>query len=105
MVILMLKKIALSSVLLLILLAGMFLQTANTAAGYPISEIPPKVNVPEMNVNASIFSVNGTLWAEIDAEYVMHAVYAYGDSYLVENSGMGMVAHPESPYLVVTVTQ
>jgi hypothetical protein len=100
----MLRKITLPAVLLLIFLAGMCLQTANAVA-YPISEIPPKVNVPEMNVNATISNVAGTLWATIDAEYVMHTVYAYGDSYLVENSGMGLVAHPESPYLVVTVTQ
>jgi len=105
MVILMLKKIALSAVILLSLFAGMYLQTDNFAVAYPISEIPPKVNVPEMKVNAIISSFNGTLWAKIDAEYVMHTVYAYGDSYLVENSGMGLVAHPESPYLAVTVTQ
>ena len=104
MVYLMLRKITLPAVLLLIFLVGMYLQTANAVA-YPISEIPPKVNVPEMNVNATISNVAGTLWATIDAEYVMHTVYAYGDSYPVENSGMGMVAHPESPYLAVTVTQ
>ncbi len=100
----MLRKITLPAVLLLIFLAGMYLQTANAVA-YPISEIPPKVNVPEMNVNATISNVAETLWATIDAEYVMHTVYAYGDSHLVENSGMGLVAHPESPYLAVTVTQ
>ncbi len=100
----MLRKITLPAVLLLIFLAGMYLQTANAVA-YPISEIPPKVNVTEMNVNATISNVAGTLWATIDAEYVMHTVYAYGDSYLVENSGMGLVAHPESPYIAVTVTQ
>jgi hypothetical protein len=100
----MLKKTTLPAVLLLIFLAGMYLQTANVVA-YPISEIPPKVNVPEMNVNATISNVNGALWARIDAEYTMHTVYAYGDSYLAENSGMGLVKYPNSPYLLVTVTQ
>lgn len=101
----MLRKIALPAVLLLIFLAGIYSQTVNFAEAYPISEIPPKVNVPEMNVNATITNRAGTLWATIDAEYAMHTVYAYGDSYLVENSGMGLVTHPESPYLAVTVTQ
>jgi hypothetical protein len=100
----MLRKIALLAVFL-VLLAGMCLQTANSAASYPISEIPPKVNVPEMKVSATISTINGTLWAEIDADYTMHAVYAYGDSYLAENSGMGLVKYPESPYLTVIVTQ
>jgi hypothetical protein len=101
----MLRKIELPALLLLILLSGIYLQTSNFAAAYPISEIPPKVNVQEMKVNATILSVNGTLWAEIDADYAMHTVYAYGDSYLAENSGMGLVKYPESPYLTVTVTQ
>jgi hypothetical protein len=77
----------------------------NFAKAYPIFEMPPKVNVPDMNVNATISKVNGILWAEIDAEYTTHTVYAYGDSHLAENFGMGLVLYPESPYVMVTVTQ
>lgn len=101
----MLKKKTLPLVVLAICFAGIYLQAANFAVAYPISEIPPKVNVPEMKVNATIFNVDGKLWAAIDAEYIMHTVYAYGDSYLAENSGMGLVKYPESPYLLVIVTQ
>jgi hypothetical protein len=35
----------------------------------------------------------------------MHSVTSYGDSYLVENYGMGQVLHPDSKYMTVTVTQ
>ncbi len=83
----------------------MCIQTVNSAKDYPVSVIPPKVNVPEMGVNATISRVNGVLWAQIDAEYSMHTVYGYGDSYLTENYGMGLVLYPESPYVMVTVTQ
>jgi hypothetical protein len=70
----------------------------------PISQIPPKVNVPDMNVNATISRGDGTLLVKIDAEYIMHSVYAYGDSYLAQNTGMGLVADP-SPFVKVIVTQ
>ncbi|MBT0158420.1 hypothetical protein G4O51_00360 [Candidatus Bathyarchaeota archaeon A05DMB-2] len=99
------KKKPITAGLIAICLAITYLQTTNSAKAYPILEMPPKVNVPEMNVNATIYKVNGTLWAKIDAEYTMHAVYAYGDSYLAENYGMGLVLHPDSPYVMVTVTQ
>ena len=99
------KKKTIPVILFAICLAGMCLQTTSYVKAYPIFEIPPKVNVPDMNVNATIYRVNGTLWAEVDAEYKMHAVYAYGDSYLAENYGMGLVLYPESPYVMVTVTQ
>ena len=66
--------------------------------------VVPKVTVPEMNVNATVSKVDGVLWVEIDAEYQMHTIYGYGDSYVVENSGMGLLADP-SPYVTVTVTQ
>jgi hypothetical protein len=69
-----------------------------------LGEIPPKVNVPETNVNATISRVNGALWVKIDVEYKMHAVYALGDSYVVENTGMGLITDP-SPYVTVVVTQ
>jgi hypothetical protein len=99
------KNAALALTLCMIFLAPMELQMSNVANGYPLLEIPPKVNVSEMNANATISKVNGTLWVKIDAEYKMHTVYAYGDSYLAENYGMGLVLYPESPYVMVTVTQ
>ncbi len=99
------KNATIALILCVIFLVPMELQMSNVANGYPVLEIPPKVNVSEMNVNATISRVNGTLWVKIDAEYKMHAVYAYGDSYLAENTGMGLVLYPESPYVMVTVTQ
>jgi hypothetical protein len=80
------------------------LQTVNTAKAYPTYGIPPKVNVPETNINATIFRVDEALWVKIDAEYKMHTVYALGDSYIAENTGMGLIADP-SPYVTVIVTQ
>jgi hypothetical protein len=80
------------------------LQTVNTANAYLTSEIPPKVSMPEVNVNATITKVNGLLWAKIDAEYQMHTNYSYGYSYLAQNWGMGLLEDP-SPYLKVIVTQ
>ncbi|MCW4047752.1 MAG: hypothetical protein NWE99_09390 [Candidatus Bathyarchaeota archaeon] len=99
------KKKPITVALIAICLAVTYLQTADSAEAYPILEMSPKVNVPETNVNATIYKVNGTLWARIDAEYTMHAVYAYGDSYLAENYGMGLILYPDSPYVMVTVTQ
>lgn len=80
-------------------------QSVNLAYGYPTVEVPPKVKVTETIVNASISRVSGKLWAKIDAEYKVQAIYAYGDSYLAENYGMGLVLYPDSPYLQATVTQ
>ena len=94
--------------LTLVLCASFFfilsLQAVNIVKGYPLSEIPQKVNVPETNVNATISRVSGALWVKIDAEYKMHAVYALGDSYIAENTGMVLIADP-SPYVTVVVTQ
>ncbi len=80
------------------------LQTVNTAKAYPTYGIPPKVNVPETNINATIFRVDEALWVKIDAEYKMHTVYALGDSYIAENTGMGLIKD-SSPYVTVIVTQ
>ncbi|MGB9853951.1 MAG: hypothetical protein ACPLRY_03990 [Candidatus Bathyarchaeales archaeon] len=88
-----------------IFLGLIWLHGFNLAGGYPIVEIPPKVNVTETIVNASISRVSGNLWAKIDAEYRMHAIYAYGDNYLTENYGIGLVLYPDSPFVMVTVTQ
>ena len=89
----------------IILLVIMELQSVNVVKANPMyTEIPPMVSMPEMNVNATISRVNGLLWAKIDAEYQMHTVYGFGDSYLAQNRGMGLVVDP-SPYVTVTVTQ
>jgi len=98
------KNAALTLTLCMIFLVLMGLQIGNVVRGYPLYEIPPKVNVPEMNVNATISRVDGAFWLKIDAEYKMHTVYALGDSYLAENTGMGLILDP-SPYVIVTVTQ
>lgn len=74
------------------------------ANAMPATSIIPKVTVPEMNVNATVSKADGALWVEIDAEYQMHTIYGYGDSYVVENSGMGLLVDP-SPYVTITVTQ
>jgi len=37
--------------------------------GYPLGEIPLKVNAPETYVNAAISQVDGVFWADIGAEY------------------------------------
>ncbi|MEM3356960.1 MAG: hypothetical protein QW166_03945 [Candidatus Bathyarchaeia archaeon] len=80
-------------------------QSINIAYGYPTVEVPPKVKVTETIVNASISRAYGKLWAKIDAEYKVQTIYAYGDSYLTENYGMGLVLYPDLPYLQATVTQ
>jgi hypothetical protein len=98
------KKTTLALTLFVILFLTLSLQAVNFAKGYPLYEIPPKVNVPETNVNATISKVDGDLWVKIDAEYKMHTVYAFGDSYLAENTGMEMISDP-SPYVTVIVTQ
>ena len=41
-------------VLLIVLVSLLGLQNVDFAIATPISQIPPKVNVPEMNVNATI---------------------------------------------------
>ncbi len=97
------KKLVLA--LGMILLFTMELQVVNVANANPVyTEIPPKVNVPEMTVNATVSRVNGALWVKINAEYIMDTIYAFGDSYLAENTGMGLIAD-QSPYVTVTVTQ
>jgi hypothetical protein len=89
----------------IILLVIIELQNVNVAKANPMyTQIPPKVNVPEMNVNATISKVNGLLWVKIDAEYQMHTIYGFGEGYLAQNRGMGLLIDP-SPYVTVTVTQ
>ncbi len=60
----------------------------------PATRIPPVVEVPEMQVNASISQINGELWAEVDASYKMNTTYAFGESYETENWGMRMLVDP-----------
>ena len=98
------KKTTLALTISVVLFFTLSIQVVNFAKGYPLVEIPPKVNVPETNVNATIFRVHETLWVKIDAEYKMHTVYALGDSYIAENTGMGLIKDP-SPYVTVIVTQ
>jgi hypothetical protein len=64
----------------------------------PATQIPPIVNVPEIQVNATISRVNGTLWARVDAEYSTKTVRAFGGKFQTPNYGFGLVTNP-SPSL------
>ena len=99
------KRTALALPLIVILLFVLVIGAQPITKANPMyTSIPPKVTVPEMNVNATISKVNGLFWVAIDAEYQMHTIYGYGDSYIAQNTGMGSIADP-SPYVTVTVTQ
>ena len=99
------KRTALALPLIVILLFVAVIGAQPITKANPMyTSIPPKVTVPEMNVNATISKVNGLFWVAIDAEYQMHTIYGYGDSYIAQNTGMGSIADP-SPYVTVTVTQ
>lgn len=99
------KRTALELPLIVILLFVAVIGAQTITKANPMyTSIPPKVTVPEMNVNATISKVDDLFWVKIDAEYQMHTIYGYGDSYLAQNTGMGLIADP-SPYVTVTVTQ
>ena len=88
-----------------ILLFIVFVRGINFGKANPFyTSIPPKVTVPEMNVNATISKVDESLWVTVNAEYQMHTIYGYGDSYLARNTGVGLISDP-SAYVTVTVTQ
>jgi hypothetical protein len=94
--------LTLISALLLSAVAEMsFMKVAKANPG-PATQIAPIVSVPEMQVNATISRVNGTLWAKVDAAYQMDTVYAFGDTYQAENYGFGLLVNP-SPFITVTV--
>jgi hypothetical protein len=42
---------------------------------------PPIVQMDQEQVNVTISSVNGTLWATVDAVYPMREIYKYGDTF------------------------
>jgi hypothetical protein len=66
------------------------------------NQIAPVVNVPDMQVNATISLVESGLWVKVDATYTMRTLHAYGDQFLTPNYGMGLVPNP-SEYVTVTV--
>ena len=65
----------------------------------------PKVGMQEVHVNASVSKLGDQWWATVDAWYQMHTVLGYGESYVVENVGMGLIANPTQKYVTVTVSQ
>jgi len=69
----------------------------------PATQIPPVVKMPELQVNASMSLINGELWVKVDSEYQMRTIHAFGESFLTENWGMGLLVD-SSPYVTVTVT-
>jgi hypothetical protein len=83
------------------LVGALHVDVAEANSG-PVTQIPPVVSMPEMEVTASVSRVNGELWAIADAEYEMDIVHAFGDSFLTENWGTGLVADP-SPFVTVKV--
>ncbi len=99
------KRISIVIFLSIVLLISIELQSSNTVRANPMyTQIPPKVGVTGANIHSSISSSSGVFWANVDAEYHMHTIYGFGDSYVARNSGMGLVTDP-SPYVTVTVTQ
>ncbi len=89
------KRTALELPLIVILLFVAVIGAQPITKANPMyTSIPPKVTVPEMNVNAIISKVDDLFWVKIDAEYQMHTIYGYGDSYLAQNTGMGLIADP-----------
>lgn len=99
------KRISIVIFLSIVLLISIELQSSNTVRANPMyTQIPPKVGVTGASIHASISSSSGEFWANVDAEYHMHTIYGFGDSYVARNSGMGLVTDP-SPYVTVTVTQ
>ena len=63
------KKTTLALVICIIFFLALCLQAVNIVKGYPLGEIPLKVNAPETYVNAAISQVDGVFWADIGAEY------------------------------------
>ncbi len=68
----------------------------------PSTQIAPVVNVPDIQVEATVSQVVDELWAKVDATYTMSTLYAYGDALLTPNYGMGLLSNP-SDYVAVTV--
>ncbi|MCW4009552.1 MAG: hypothetical protein NWF05_02895 [Candidatus Bathyarchaeota archaeon] len=57
----------------------------------PATQIPPIVEVTDVQVDALISWVNGTLWAEVDSEFLFGTVYGLGDQFQTRNSGIGLL--------------
>ncbi len=68
----------------------------------PATQIPPVVNVPNMQIKAQILRTEKEALATVDVTYTMKTRYGYGDSFLSENWGMNMMVDP-SQYVEVTV--
>jgi hypothetical protein len=95
-----------AGLLLVILLIIVSLQTINVAEADPIAgQSLPKVAMPNADVNATIYEINGQFWVSVDAEYQMHTIYGFGDSFTIENAGMGLVLDHTQQYVTVTVTE
>jgi hypothetical protein len=47
----------------------------------PIQNTPPIISASYTQTNCSIFNINGELWANVDIEYKMKAIYNLGNSF------------------------
>ncbi len=68
----------------------------------PATQIPPVVDVPDVQIKAQILRTGNEALAIVDVTYTMKTCYGYGDSFLSENWGMNMMVNP-SRYVEVTV--
>lgn len=92
--------VTLISALLISLVGVQAVKVAKANPG-PATQIAPIVSVPEMQVNATISRVNGTLWAKVDAAYSMNTIYAFGDKYQTQNYGFGLMYGPTEITVIV----
>ncbi len=80
------KAILIAIIVSVVLIIG--LQVNSVSAIPSMSQnIPPIVAINEMQVNASFARPNGQLWANIDIEYKMNTIHAFGESYFDSNYG------------------
>lgn len=96
------KRVCPLALIMFSVLVGALIVNVVVANPGPVTQIPPVVRMNEMQVYASISQINGELWAKVDSEYQMKTIHAFGDSFLTENWGMGLLVDP-SPYVIVTV--
>jgi len=76
------RILGISILLCLVLTALLFSLCAANPEIAP--NIPPIVNVDNMQTNAKISSINGQLWAKVDIDYKTYTIHGFGDSYLAQ---------------------
>jgi hypothetical protein len=68
----------------------------------PATQIPPVVDVPEMQIKTQVIRTEKEALALVDLTYTMKTRYGYGDSFQTRNWGMNTLVNPE-PYVEVNV--